>query len=66
MIDPVRWHTFLHSYATTLESHGEDVKIPAGTPTHANSSEMLNLYARRLAPSKVAQLVFQAEKTPSR
>jgi len=61
----VGWHTFRHSYATILKSHGEDVKTVQELLRHANSSITLNLYAqavtdiKRSAQSKVARLVFQ-------
>jgi integrase len=63
----VGWHTFRHSFATILKSHGEDVKTVQELMRHANSSVTLNLYAqavteiKRNAQSKVARLVF-AEK----
>jgi integrase len=66
----VGWHTFRHSYATILKSHGEDVKTVQELMRHANSSITLNLYAqavtetKRSAQSKVARLVF-AEKDQS-
>lgn len=65
----VGWHTFRHSFATILKSHGEDVKTVQELMRHANSSVTLNLYAqavtdiKRNAQSKVARLVF-AGKTP--
>ncbi len=61
----IGWHTFRHSYATILKSHGEDVKTVQELLRHANSSITLNLYAqavtdiKRSAQSKVARLVFQ-------
>jgi len=68
----VGWHTFRHSFATILKSHGEDVKTVQELLRHANSSVTLNLYAqavtdiKRNAQSKVARLVFgkkgEAEK----
>ena len=64
----VGWHTFRHSFATILKSHGEDVKTVQELLRHANSSVTLNLYAqavtdiKRNAQSKVARLVFQSEK----
>jgi len=65
----VGWHTFRHSFATILKSHGEDVKTVQELMRHANSSVTLNLYAqavtdiKRSAQSKVACLVFQARDT---
>jgi len=67
----VGWHTFRHSYATILKSHGEDVKTVQELLRHANSSVTLNLYAqavtdiKRSAQSKVARLVFSSERTPT-
>lgn len=67
----VGWHTFRHSYATILKSHGEDVKTVQELLRHANSSITLNLYAqavtdmKRSAQSKVARLVFQTGEWPS-
>jgi len=67
----VGWHTFRHSYATILKSHGEDVKTVQELLRHANNSVTLNLYAqavtdiKRSAQSKVARLVFSSEKTPT-
>jgi integrase len=68
----VGWHTFRHSFATILKSHGEDVKTVQELLRHANSSVTLNLYAqavtdiKRNAQSKVARLDFgkkaEAEK----
>ena len=61
----VGWHTFRHSYATILKSHGEDVKTVQELLRHANSSITLNLYAqaitdaKRSAQSRVARLVFE-------
>jgi hypothetical protein len=65
----VGWHTFRHSFATILKSHGEDVKTVQELMRHANSSVTLNLYAqavtdiKRSAQSKVARLIF-AGTTP--
>jgi integrase len=65
IIGKVGWHTFRHSYATILKSHGEDVKTVQELLRHANSSITLNLYAqaitdtKRSAQSKVARLVFE-------
>lgn len=67
----VGWHTFRHSYATILKSHGEDVKTVQELMRHANSSITLNLYAqavtetKREAQSKVARLVFRSAEDPS-
>ena len=67
----VGWHTFRHSYATILKSHGEDVKTVQELMRHANSSVTFNLYAqaitetRRAAQGKVARLVFQSAEGPS-
>lgn len=64
----VGWHTFRHSYATILKSHGEDVKTVQELLRHANSSITLNLYAqavtdiKRTAQSKIARLVFDSGK----
>jgi integrase len=64
----VGWHTFRHSLATILKSHGEDVKTVQELLRHANSSVTMNLYAqavtdiKRSAQSKVARLVFKSEK----
>jgi site-specific recombinase XerD len=61
-------HTFRHSFATILKSHGEDVKTVQELLRHANSSVTMNLYAqavtdiKRSAQSKVARLVFKSEK----
>jgi integrase len=66
----VGWHTFRHSYATILKSHGEDVKTVQELMRHANSAVTLNLYAqavtdiKRTAQSKVARLVFAAKDQP--
>ncbi len=64
----VGWHTFRHSFATILKSHGEDVKTVQELLRHANSSITMNLYAqavtdiKRSAQSKVARLVFEPKK----
>jgi integrase len=64
----VGWHTFRHSYATILKSHGEDVKTVQELMRHANSSVTMNIYAqavtdiKRTAQSKVARLVFRSGK----
>jgi site-specific recombinase XerD len=66
----VGWHTFRHSYATILKSHGEDVKTVQELLRHANVSVTMNIYAqavtdiKRNAQSKVARLVFDSEKAP--
>jgi integrase len=71
IIGKVGWHTFRHSYATILKSHGEDVKTVQELLRHANSSITLNLYAqavtdtKRTAQSKIARLVFSTEKGPT-
>ena len=68
----VGWHTFRHSFATILKSHGEDVKTVQELMRHANSSVTLNLYEqavtdiKRSAQSKVARLVFQSGEAPSK
>ncbi|MBB5064417.1 site-specific recombinase XerD [Granulicella mallensis] len=67
----VECHTFRHSYATILKSHGEDVKTVQELMRYANSSITLNLYAqairetKRAAQGKVTRLVFQSAKRPS-
>ena len=67
----IGWHTFRHSFATILKSHGEDVKTVQELMRHANASVTLNLYAqavtetKREAQSKVARLVFQSVEPPS-
>ena len=64
----VGWHTFRHSFATILKSHGEDVKTVQELLRHANSSVTMNIYAqavtdiKRNAQSKVARLVFNSGK----
>lgn len=64
----VGWHTFRHSFATILKSHGEDVKTVQELLRHANSNVTMNLYAqavtdiKRSAQSKVARLVFKSGK----
>jgi integrase len=64
----VGWHTFCHSFATILKSHGEDVKTVQELLRHANSSITLNRHAqavadtKRTAQSKIARLVFDAGK----
>ncbi len=64
----VGWHTFRHSLATILKSHGEDVKTVQELLRHANSSVTMNLYAQaatdiqRSAQSKVARLVFEQKR----
>jgi integrase len=68
IIGKVGWHTFRHSFATILKSHGEDVKTVQELLRHANASVTMNLYAqavtdiKRSAQSKVARLVFKSEK----
>jgi len=70
IVGKVGWHTFRHSYATILKSHGEDVKTVQELLRHANSSVTMNLYAqavtniKRSAQSKVARLVFNSKKAP--
>ena len=67
----VECHTFRHSYATILKSHGEDVKTVQELMRYANSSITLNLYAqairetKRAVQGKVTRLVFQSAKRPS-
>jgi integrase len=69
--DKVGWHTFRHTFATILKSHGEDVKTVQELMRHSNSSMTLNLYAqavtdaKRSAQSKVARLVFQGRDIES-
>ncbi len=64
----VGWHTFRHSFATILKSHGEDVKAVQELLRHANSNVTMNLYEqavadiKRSAQSKVARLVFEPKK----
>ena len=64
----VGWHTFRHSFATILKSHGEDVKTVQELLRHANSSVTMNIYAqavtdiKRNAQSRVARLVFNSGK----
>lgn len=48
----VGWHTFRHSYATILKSHGEDVKTVQELLRHANSSVTLNVYAQAVTETK--------------
>ncbi len=48
----VGWHTFRHSFATILKSHGEDVKTVQELLRHANSSITMNLYAQAVTDTK--------------
>jgi integrase len=49
----VGWHTFRHSYATILKSHGKDVKTAQELMRYANSSITLNLYAQAIREPNV-------------
>ena len=62
------WHTFRHTYATTLIANGENVKVVQELMRHANSRCTLDVYtqarisAKREAQQRVVQMILSAKK----
>jgi integrase len=63
----IGWHTFRHSYASQLQTNGEDVKVVQESLRHANSRITLDTYtqastpAKRRAQTKVVGMIFRKQ-----
>jgi hypothetical protein len=59
-----RWHTFRHTYATTLIANGENVKVVQKLMRHANSRCTLDVYSqarvmtKREAQQRIVEMVL--------
>ena len=60
----IGWHTFRHTYSTTLISNGENVKVVQELMRHANSRCTLDVYsqarvsAKREAQQRIVEMVL--------
>jgi len=60
----IGWHTFRHTYSTTLIANGENVKVVQELMRHANSRCPLNVYsqaritAKREAQQRIVEMVL--------
>jgi len=68
----IGWHTFRHTYSTTLIANGENVKVVQELMRHANSRFTLDVYtqararAKREAQQRVVEMILpQDELTPN-
>ena len=63
----IGWHTFRHTYSTTLIANGENVKVVQELMRHANSRTTLEVYsqarirAKRDAQQRVVQMILPDE-----
>jgi site-specific recombinase XerD len=63
----IGWHTFRHTYATTLIANGENVKVVQELMRHANSRCTLDVYsqarlvAKRAAQQRIVEMVLPEE-----
>jgi integrase len=63
----IGWHTFRHTYSTTLIANGENVKVVQELMRHANSRCTLDVYsqaklrAKREAQQRIAEMVLPDE-----
>ncbi|HEV8366873.1 MAG TPA: tyrosine-type recombinase/integrase [Pyrinomonadaceae bacterium] len=59
----IGWHTFRHTYSTTLIANGENVKVVQELMRHANSRCTLDVYsqarvrAKREAQQRIVEMV---------
>lgn len=67
----IGWHTFRHTYSTTLIANGENVKVVQELMRHANSRCTLDVYsqarvtAKREAQQRIVEMVLPEEGQPS-
>ena len=63
----IGWHTFRHTYSTTLIANGENVKVVQELMRHANSRCTLDVYtqarisAKREAQRRIVQMILPGE-----
>ena len=63
----IGWHTFRHTYSTTLIANGENVKVVQELMRHANSRTTLDVYsqarisAKREAQQRIVEMILPAE-----
>jgi site-specific recombinase XerD len=64
----IGWHTFRHTYSSTLIANGENVKVVQELMRHASSRFTLEVYTQAKAQSKrdaqqrIAELILPEEK----
>ena len=64
----IGWHTFRHTYSTTLIANGENVKVVQELMRHATSRCTLDVYtqarisAKRDAQQRVVQMILSGEQ----
>jgi site-specific recombinase XerD len=68
----IGWHTFRHTYSSTLIANGENVKVVQELMRHASSRFTLEVYtqaraqAKRDAQQRIAELILpEEENTPN-
>jgi integrase len=67
----IGWHTFRHTYSSTLIANGENVKVVQELMRHASSRFTLEVYtqakaqAKRDAQQRVAELILPGEEVTS-
>ena len=68
----IGWHTFRHTYSTTLIANGENVKVVQELMRHANSRCTLDVYsqarvtAKREAQQRIVEMVLPEEGLSSK
>ena len=64
----IGWHTFRHTYSTTLIANGENVKVVQELMRHAHSRCTVEVYtqaripAKREAQQRVVQMILSEER----
>jgi integrase len=64
----IGWHTFRHTYSTTLIANGENVKVVQELMRHANSRCILDVYsqarvrAKREAQQRIVEMVLPEDR----
>ena len=67
----IGWHTFRHTYSTTLIANGENVKVVQELMRHANSRCTLDVYsqarvtAKREAQQRIVEMVLPEDAVTS-
>ena len=67
----IGWHTFRHTYSSTLIANGENVKVVQELMRHASSRFTLEVYtqaragAKRDAQQRIVEMMLPAEELAS-
>jgi len=64
----IGWHTFRHSYATSLIANGENIKVVQELMRHGSARITVDIYSqarnpeKRAAQQRFVQMIFPKEK----